>query len=340
MAFTTPPALLLLLTLPYLSWLGRPRTAYRRRREWLGRGLRLLLALLLILALSGFQLVSRPDELAVVFLVDYSDSMGEAGRQAALAFVEEAVAQLGANDRAAVVVFGADALVERPLSAARKLAPVHSAPLTLNTDLAGAIRLGMALFPPGCARRLIILSDGLATVGDAEEAARLAALSGIQIDYAPFNTGVASEVMLAEVAAPTRLEQGQEFELGLPVSSQAEPQARLRIIAAGRVTHEEIVSLHVGNNYFSLPMIAGAPGFTDFRVELEPIGPGDVFYQTNVLRASTDDAAPPRVQEGLGQFPEFRLQSGELVAGDVEGLPVEHPGLRVLGGQPLLERFI
>ena len=55
---------------------------------------------------------------------------------------------------------------------------------------------------------------------------------------------------------------------------------------------------------------------------------------------AVEDAAPPRVQEGLGQFPELRLQSGELVAGDVEGLPVKHAGLGIFGGQPLLERFI
>ncbi len=121
MSFTTPAALLLLLALPAVAWLVWPtqprRTAARPRPRsgWLGLALRLLILALLILSLAGAQLVRAVNDLAVVFLVDASDSMSRESAAAAEAFVREAVDGMGPDDRAAVVLFGANALVEQPL---------------------------------------------------------------------------------------------------------------------------------------------------------------------------------------------------------------------------------
>jgi hypothetical protein len=93
--------------------------------------------------------------------------------------------------------FGANALVERPLSGLAELGPFSSAPQRLQTNMAEAIRLGMALFPGGSARRLVILSDGAATTGDTLQAAQLAAAAGITIDYVPLTRPAApAEAML------------------------------------------------------------------------------------------------------------------------------------------------
>ena len=184
MNFTTPLALLLLLTIPYFFWLGQPRRAGGRRwRDWASLALRILIMLLLILSLAGTQLVRAADELAVVFLVDASDSISPTQAETAESYIRTALESMTPNDQAAVILFGANALVERPMSGLAELAPVSSVPQALQTDIAEAIRLGMALFPAGSARRLVILSDGTATVGDANEAARLAANSGVEISY-------------------------------------------------------------------------------------------------------------------------------------------------------------
>ncbi|MDT8305653.1 MAG: vWA domain-containing protein, partial [Anaerolineae bacterium] len=200
MRFSTPLALLLLLTLPYFVWLARPRLARARWRDLGSVAVRLLILLLLTLSLAGAQMVRAADELAVVFLVDASDSMSAEQLAAAESYVQEAVASMGRTDQAGVVLFGANALVERPLSGLAELAPFRSAPLRLQTDMAGAIRLGMALFPAGSARRLVILSDGVATSGDTLQAARLAAAAGITIDYVPLTrSGAEAEAMLIAV---------------------------------------------------------------------------------------------------------------------------------------------
>ena len=225
MAFTQPLFLLLLIVLPYFAYLGRPTGRYGRGRAWAALVLRCLIVLLVVLSLAGVQSVHGGDELAVVFLVDASDSVSEAERERALAFVEEALAAMGPDDRAALVLFGADALVERPMMSGGELGEIASIPHTHHTDLEGAVRLGMALFPAGSARRMVVLSDGRPTLGDGEQAVRLAQTQGVQIDVVPLLPPLAGEgqdqveAWLSDLTAPDRLHQGEEFTLSVTARS-------------------------------------------------------------------------------------------------------------------------
>src|SRR4030095_16092668 len=87
-AFDVPLALVLLvpaLVLTFALHLGaRRRTGKGRRRVALL--VRTLLLTTLVFALAGFRLVLPVDRLATVFVVDLSDSVGEGGREDALAF--------------------------------------------------------------------------------------------------------------------------------------------------------------------------------------------------------------------------------------------------------------
>jgi hypothetical protein len=105
---------------------------------------------------------------------------------AEVGYVRSALEAMSPDDQAAVVVFGADALVERSMSPVRELSAITSTPITSETDLAEAIQLGLALFPSGYAKRMIILSDGAQTSGDAFEAAKFAVASDVQIVVLPF----------------------------------------------------------------------------------------------------------------------------------------------------------
>ncbi|MDX1686411.1 MAG: VWA domain-containing protein [Candidatus Promineifilaceae bacterium] len=295
MRFTTPLALLLLLSLPYFVWLGRPRSGVRRRdRHWASLGVRVLILLLLTLTLAGTQVVRAADELAVVFLVDASDSISQAQREAAEQHVREAIATMGPDDQAAVILFGANALVERPMSGLAELAPISSVPQPLHTDLAEAIRLGLALFPAGSARRLVVLSDGVQTIGDAQEAAQLAASAGVQIDYVPLlRDDAAREAWVTAVDAPTRVSEGETIVVNVTVESTANMPANLRVLAGGAVVAEQTVQLRSGANNFPIRLRAAEQEFVRYSVQLTPAE--DVYYQNNELAAYTEIVGAPRV---------------------------------------------
>lgn len=295
MRFTLPLALLLLLALPFIVWVGRPHPRSRRRwREWLTLGVRLLIVLLLVLSLAGAQAVRAADELAVVFLVDASDSITPQQAEQAESFVRQSVAAMAPNDRAAVVVFGANALVERPLSSATELSSLTSVPQSLNTNLAEAIRLGLALFPAGTARRLVVLSDGAATVGDTAAAAQLAAASSVPLDFVYLTPPpAAAEVTLLSAETPTRVGAGETFRLDVTAESTVDTAAVLRVLAGGALAHEETVQLRPGSNNFTVRLTAADETFARYRVQLAPVA--DTFPQNNELAAFTEVVGAPRV---------------------------------------------
>ncbi len=339
MFFTSPWFLLLLLTLPFIIWLGWPSRGLSRRRERISLLLRLLIALLLIVGLAGLEVRRGADELSVVYLVDHSDSMPAAAQQAALDYVRLAMLKMGPRDRSAVVVFGGDAVVERPLSANKTLEGFTSKVSTIQTDLADAIRLGMALLPADNARRMVILSDGIQTSGDALEAARLAAASGVQILVVPFADQTGSEAIVTHVTAPEHLRQSEQFGLEVTVESSLNQAVGVRVLAGAAVAYEGSLQLRVGANPFVLPMTAGAPGFAQYRVQIIPLAANDTFYQNNELAAFSQIAGPPRVllvknplpRDGVDESRELiaALAAANIQADVVEpsGLPSELPAL-------------
>lgn len=321
MNFTSPLALLLLLlAIPYSVWLGRPRTSrlvQRRWREWASLALRILILALLTLSLAGTQVVRAADELAVVFLVDTSDSVSQEQAAAAEAFVRSAIETMGPTDQAAVILFGANALVERPMSGLAELPPITSIAQQLHTDLAEAIRLGMALFPAGSARRIVVLSDGAVTIGDTLESARLAAATGVQIDYVPLvRTPGSAEALLTNVDAPTRVVNGETFRIDITAESTADMPAALRVLAGGSVVYQQDVQLRLGINNFAVQLQAVEQEFARYRIQLVPAE--DTYYQNNELAAFTEIVGPPRV---------LLVANDGTVADDGTPLPDESPQL-------------
>ena len=264
MTFTAPFFLLLLLLIPLVAWMGWPVAGMARRRETLALALRLLIVLCLVLALAGMEIVQSGNNLAVVFLVDVSDSMSKQAIAAELDYVRNAIRASGPDDQSAVVLFGADALVERSMSVGGALGQVTSVPVTNQTDLAGAIRLGLALFPSAAAHRIVILSDGDQTGGDALAAAQLAAASGTQIISLPFLKQAASEALVTSVDAPSQLRPGEKFDLNVSIQASEPLPAMVRVLAGDKILYEQTHDLVRGLQTFSLPLTSGTtPGFID-----------------------------------------------------------------------------
>lgn len=294
MTFTTPLALLLLISLPVILALGWPRVRHRRARDTASLILRMLILLLLIFALAGAQIVRPTDRLAVVFVIDTSDSVGPDGIERGLAYIREALAAMPPDDRAAVIAFGANALVERPLSAARELGPLRSTPISSNTNIEEALGLALALFPADAAKRIVLISDGQATLGDALAPARRAAVTGVEISYVTLERDPQPEVYLRDMRVPTSVSAGQVFDLSMTIVAEEPGPALVSVFADGRLIFSEGVQLEAGANNYALALQAGETGFSDFRVQVDPQGQ-DGFYQNNQLAAFARVTGPPRV---------------------------------------------
>ena len=295
MQLTAPHvALLLLVFLPVVWFIGFPRHAFRRRRDISSLFLRSVIIVLLILALAGLQNVQAVDRLAVVFLVDASDSMGSGSEDMQLEYIREAIAAKQPEDEWALALFGENAVPETDFSAARQLDGFSSIPLTGGSDIANAIQTGLSMFPPDASRRLVLLSDGQATQGDAIARAQRAAVSGVEISYVPYFRQPAPDARITALDAPGRVSENQSFDISVGIHAEKPTPAELLIFSGGGLIHEESLNLQAGDTRFSLTQTSENSGFLDFSARIVVPGENDNFSQNNQLGAFSQVVGPAR----------------------------------------------
>jgi uncharacterized membrane protein len=232
-----PAWLLLLLLIPLLVYFSyRSLAGLGPVRRWVALGLRCSLILLISLALAEIRLKHLNENVTVLFLVDRSLSVPEEhdlnvdpkSPQAKIdlrwerikRFINESVEKRGAShdrDRAGVIVFGRRPRLELPPSAVPRfnLREITSQIDPNYTDIAAALKLALASFPEGTAKRVILISDGNENLGNAEEQARIARQNGVQIDVLPLAKGERNdnEVLVQSVEAPTLTEQSSQLSI-------------------------------------------------------------------------------------------------------------------------------
>lgn len=319
LSFAEPLALVLLALLPLAGLVALAGSAKStRRRRTAALALRCVVLSCLVFSLSGVRLGQASERIAVVFLVDASDSVGADGRETAQSVVNTAITGMPNGDQAAVVLFGEDAVVERAMGDSRTGEPFRSEPRGAATDIAGAVRLALALFPDGAAPRIVVVSDGEENRGDLEAAAMMAAANDVQISTLGLERLDTPEVLVSDVQAPARARAGDTFEIQVRVNSSVETAATLRLLGDGAVLKEESVQLRSGENTFAVSVTVPERGFRTFTASVSTATGGDTAFQNNELSAFTDVAGPAAALILEGTPGEGGNLAGALEAGGLQ----------------------
>jgi Ca-activated chloride channel homolog len=247
--------------------------------------------LLLILALAGTQLLHPVQAETVVFVVDRSASMKDDPR--VYAFMRDAVERKRAEDQFGVVAVGADAAVDQPLTTRREVQPVGVEVNRHATNLAEGIRLAAAMIPSHARGKIVLLTDGLATHGDAAREAKLAAERGIAVEAVSLQQPQGEEVVLTAVQVPERLYAGEEYAIKVDVESTTATRATLRLYEGNREAGRQTIQVEKGKNRFLFTQKALQEGFQRYRVEIEP--ERDTVQTNNQAHAYTQVAGAPTV---------------------------------------------
>jgi uncharacterized membrane protein len=286
--FVHPGWLFLLALLPVivllagrsLDWRALRRGRVESWRPWMSVLLRCAIVALLALALAEPRLRQPNERMTVLFVLDRSQSIpeefgpapGAAGGLIDLRwdrirrFINDAVQQRGLGherDRAGLIVFGRRPRLELPPSDAPRfnLGEIASHVDGSYTDIAAAIKLALASFPEGTAKRIVLISDGNENLGNVEEQARLARSLGVQIDVLPVAAGHRNEdeVLVERVEAPPLVEQGSQVPIRVLIRS-FNPNVVVGQLTLKQITEDKTtlvgekavtVSLHPGLNAFS-----------------------------------------------------------------------------------------
>jgi Mg-chelatase subunit ChlD/uncharacterized membrane protein len=292
--FTQPLVLLLLLILPAFWLIDRvSRTHLPAQRRRLVLGVRLLLVTLIILGLAGPRVIGPAEEQAVAFLVDVSDSVTPAMRERELSFLRDSTAAMTDRDRMAIIAFGNTAVVERPLGAVKTVAPIASIVDGSKTDIGAAIRLAMATLPTTMARKIVVISDGNENVGKAVDQAKVASAAGVPILVMPLAQQAGPEVLVRQLETPSFVREGEKFTATLTLESTQDTQAKVHLLADGRLLSSQDVNLTQGSNSIVMPQEPLPPGFHLFRVQIE--ASADTYIQNNEGGSYTVVTGKPRV---------------------------------------------
>lgn len=315
-SFDYPGFLFVLALLPFLwvftflaqSGIAQSRMGQGRQRRWseivrwlfdgsyrplLALVLRMVLLIALILSLAGMRLVRTVDNVTVVFLIDGSDSVSPTQREWAMQYITEALALQHPDDRAAVVVFGKRALVERAPTHLETIQQFASAPIGNRTNIAEAIQLGLALLPSNSQKRLVLLSDGEENMGRAREAARLAAVRGVVLDVVPLPEESGDDVLVGGLDAPDQAHEGQNLTLIARIHSTIATRGQLQVFADGELVATQEVDIPAGPTTLPLNVEGEEAGFHRYEVRLE--AQGDTQAINNRAAAFTMVQGPPRI---------------------------------------------
>jgi uncharacterized membrane protein len=316
MRFDHPALLLLgLLLVPQVAagWTGLRGLDPLRRVIVLG--LRGALFALLVLMLAGPRTVREHDRLTVIGLLDVSDSVRRLAEMPADApagsrieflrrWLEQAVASRRDGDRFGLVVFDGQA-VALATPAPRGMGDV-APDLTMQpgTNIAEAVRLGLAMFPGDAARRLLLASDGNQTLGDALEAAREAAAgggAGVPIDVLPVPYRVTRDVQVIRVEAPPVGRPGQTVTVRILLESTAAASGRLTLrredqpvdLNGAAPGHSRDITLAGGRAVELAQVVLGETPVNRFEAVFEPAGAAEDELADN-NRAQTFTATPQK----------------------------------------------
>ncbi|HEX2034478.1 MAG TPA: VWA domain-containing protein [Chloroflexota bacterium] len=314
-----PPLALLLVWARWPWWqaarrLPHPGRSRAMRQEGRRLALRLAWLSLLVLALAGASLARPLRQQAVVFVLDASASVAPVRDQAEGA-VRTAAARLRPGDVAGVVATAGGASVEE-LPVAQPLFRRLAATLPAGaSDLAAGLRLAGAILPRDYTGRVVLVSDGRQTRGDAAATARELAARGITVDVLPLGAAT-PDVRLEAVDLSEMAYEGETTTLTARLSAERATPATLRIHRDDQVILERAVELRPGRQDVAVPVPVGQPGLHRYRVELSAADPAaDGTPLNNALGAVQRVTGPPRVlivaapPEAAGLLP-AALQAG------------------------------
>ena len=271
--FLSPVWLLALLSVPFVIWLSTGSlSGLGPMRRGLAVALRCFVVALLVAALADMQWVRRSDSFCTLFLLDYSQSVpndaqpdGKGGvlpskLETAIKTISNAIVnRKNQEDQAGLVVFGKEARIELPPT--RYPGPnqgfaVRSIGAQVDrqhTNIAAAIKTALGSFPPDCAKRMVLFSDGNQNLGNAISQAAAAARNAdgkTPIDVVPIEYRYDSEILVDKVVIPPDLKKGDTANLKIVLRSARAAGGMLKLYrtaASGRDTvAEQRVALEEG----------------------------------------------------------------------------------------------
>ncbi|MBN4050297.1 VWA domain-containing protein, partial [Desulfobulbus sp. AH-315-M07] len=252
--------------------------AHRDRHHWSRRVVSDLFIVTTLLAatlaVAGPEIGRPLDKMAVVVLVDRSRSIelvpgAERRIESELRLAE---GDMRERDRIGTVVFAASAAIEHPLRLKTEEPASQKADLGRDaSDIAAGVRRALAELPSDSAARIVLISDGVATRGDAMAAAAAAVASDVPIDVIVLEQEEVPDIRVVSLRAPPRVSEGETFELRLVIASPERTSVEIRIAHEGKLVAKQTLMIDKGEDVVRIPQTTRGSGLHRYDVEVTAV---------------------------------------------------------------------
>ncbi|MBU1048582.1 VWA domain-containing protein [Candidatus Bipolaricaulota bacterium] len=229
----------------------------------------LILTLAILAAASPFR---AHDTLShnVFFLVDRSASVTLATDDDDVRSQIQTLMDDSPSTHYGLIEFAATSIVSAPLGMSNL--PLGLATLDdSETNLHAAMELALSIMPVEESNQLVLISDGTFT-DLTDRALSLVELAGVSVSVLPVGGGIPSDVSLAKLSAPDRVQIGRPFNIDIGISAQQQSAVRLIV--------------YRDDNIVSMQDLEVSSGITEVTVSDEMDHLGSSVYQAIVKGAN------------------------------------------------------
>lgn len=277
--------------------------------------MRMFLITLIVFAMAGISVNMRQTSVATVYLVDLSASTQD-GVSEMTDFVRDAFANLPEEELAGVVAFGYDTSVECFVKKKQQFTDFESMPVNSATNMEQAITTAMTMYPQGCGKRLVLLTDGQENAGDVKNMLSSLSANSVVLEVKRIEHEKQKEVYISDVDIPETIHAGDTFKVEVAVESTVDTSAVISLYAGKKLKGKETVSLQKGSNRFVFKDKREGEGFYNYRAYVEAVD--DTLALNNEYVAFTKAENQEKILLIEGREGNTKHFEKVLLAGNVE----------------------
>lgn len=293
------PLVLLPVGVLFTLWVARrTETALSpARRPWVA-GLRIAAISAAVVALMQPVWLARTDAISVIYALDVSRSIDPAFIDAAIRWIERTEGKGPPHD-ARFVAFAASARLAADAEAIRAL-PVRggsggsaSALDRDATDLEAALDTARNAFTPHRIKRLVLISDGVATSGNTWRAVERLHRDGVRVFTSAASVRPGNDAWIEGIDTPRDWRRDEPGLVKVRVEAQTGTRARVTLARDGKPVAQKSVTLDAGANVVAFTVKIPAAGAT--ALEASVVAEGDEARDNDRYTQSVSVRGRPRV---------------------------------------------
>ncbi|HZU13861.1 MAG TPA: glutamine amidotransferase [Chloroflexota bacterium] len=292
LAFPLAPVIAVpLIALAVLYWRRGFLSLGPGRRAWL-LGIRVALLASLVLALSGLLLRLPAQRQETIFVADLSAS-DQAQQGTMLRDINGAIKRSPPDALAGVVGDADGSVVEQAPQGRGRFTSFPMGVPAAGTNLQSGLLLASTMLSPTRQRRIVLLSDGRQTTGDALSMASTLRTEGIRLDVVPVSGQIPPDAAVLGLTVPPAARAGERFRVTAALWSNVAQRATVQMFRDGTLIRQHVLALRPGTTHWTVTQGPLPSHLAAYNVRIVP--QHDAYTENDTASSVVRIAGPPNV---------------------------------------------